>query len=208
MKNLYNRHVAPPGGYRYFVPETKVMLKTGGGFTDLLKEIGANYKANGMGVPVDIEELVEDYICSELPGGWCTEGGFEVTGEYSDDGSTALDFSRMVDGTITLARWMLGGKKLVSLELAEARGAVCVGCRFNQPAQGCTSCNRGVVDRAVEAVVGGARTSQWDQLHACGVCGCGLRSLVHIPIDILNKGMSEAKKAKFPDWCWKKTEKE
>lgn len=206
MKHLYNVNVHPPGEFRYWVPETKTNLKTGGALTDLVKEIRAHYAVNGLTCPDNISDLVEDYICSELPGGWCHEEGIGVVGEHSGDGSVALDYTRMIDGTLTLARFLLGGRKIVDQSVAEKRGAICVSCRFNQTPLGCTSCNRGVIDRAVERVVGGARTSHWDQLHACGVCGCGLRAKIWIGSDVLGKNLSDKKMAQFPAHCWLKQE--
>jgi hypothetical protein len=43
-------------------------------------------------------------------------------------------------------------------------------------------------------------TSRDGELRACGVCGCDLKTIVHMPLDALNASSDK----EYPDWCWRK----
>jgi len=206
MKKLDNHEACVPGKFRYFVPETKVWFRDVTIFSVLVDKVRAHYKANGLTAPPDLQEKMEDFICEEIPDGYCTEGGHPVV--TLGTGKQTLSLPQMVSGTLTLARWLVSGRQKVSEDQANKRAAICVGCRWNQPAMGCTSCNRGQIDRAVESVVGGSRTMYHDQLNACTVCGCGLRAKVWLPIESLKETFFGPKIGQFPEWCWLRKESE
>lgn len=91
----------------------------------------------------------------------------------------------------------VGNRKLVPLEQAERRAAVCRRCPMAQPVLGCSIC-RDALKWA------GALPIEIEIPEACGACGCHLRSKVQFPRELL--GGSDD----HPYWqeCWMRTETE
>ena len=64
------RNVVPPGGYFYEVPEKFVTLRDST-LSGLVQSLGRYYALNGIPVPENMAELVEDFICRQAPEGFC-----------------------------------------------------------------------------------------------------------------------------------------
>ena len=195
LPNLTN---VPPGGWRYKVPETGQDFD-GSNPDELLQRLQYHYKATGYEQPSDLARKIEDYICDQHPD-YC--GGQPRATKTNTFTAFANTFHMVLQGTRTLASWLVDGKERVEPKVANARGAVCVGCSENQEPQGCTSCNMGVLREAVRKIAGNRTTDHGDALKACRVCGCDLKAKVHLPHDVLWRNMPHAQKEKLPAHCW------
>jgi hypothetical protein len=129
MLRFRTHRACPPGGYRYEVPETKVLIETPGGRDDLLLAIRKHYGENGLTPPPNLWERVQDFICRRVVNGFCIG---------SDDG---LPRARVI--TLQQARENTRKcafrSKTVDPGTAAARGRICTGCARNNRAM-CTSC--------------------------------------------------------------------
>ncbi len=203
-----NPNVTPPGLYRYRIPELTgpaAMVIDHYAYNDLEAEVVARYKRNGLAVPGDLRQQITDQLCKQLPVGYCRDG----TGLFGWARQLLHEFQRILQGTITLADWWLAaGKKRVSTEEVIRRSAICQGCAFNQAPTGCASCSMGALNRIVEAAVGNDRLPSDAGLEACAVCGCVLRIKTRLPLDVLQRHLTDEQKMQFPPahgtWkgCW------
>lgn len=201
---LPNITTAPPGGWRYTVPETKQSFAESN-LEALLKTLKAHYRATGYDVPLDLVERIEAFICAEVPE-YCGAGPSalsQVVGKIED---AVLTFHAVIQGMRTLAGWVAGSGERVALEVAEKRASICARCPLNVQPKGCTGCNMGVLRQLTEKFVGGKRTSYYEQLKACKACACQLNAKVHLPRSNIWPKMSEKQKAQLPSECWLVTE--
>lgn len=200
----------PPGGFRYFVEETKTWIpdlreRSGSGHTamsDLIDDLRRHYKANRIDAPSDLQLKVEDQICRSVPGGWCNEHGVPVHSGTQGGPGWFLDFTAMRQGTETLLRWALGGAQHVPQAEAERRGSICTSCQYNQMAVGCTSCNMPAITNLINQIRGGRQTRNDQSLQACSLCSCSLKAKVWLPLKPLRDSTPAAQMAAFPPHCW------
>lgn len=78
---LKNRNLAPVGGYFYLYDLTKDgvtypvrVTARDGGLEGLARRVRADMQANKVEIPANLEELIEDQICSRQPEGYCWKG--------------------------------------------------------------------------------------------------------------------------------------
>lgn len=198
----------PPGGYRFFVSATGTWVpdptvRRGSGHLamgDLLGELRAHYKANRADAPPDLQALVEDQMCRNLPGGWCSEHGIPVHGAQGE--GWAMDFTRVKQGTETLLRWVISGGGYCDQPEAERRAAICAKCPQNTAIIGCSSCSMPSLNAVIESVRLGRHTSQDAVLQGCTVCGCSLRAKVWLPMGVLRSSTPGEQLSRFPSHCW------
>lgn len=210
---INNWNMTPPGLWRYRIPEiadaTVAWVKGFYAYNDLEAEIHRRYKANGIGVPADLRQLIVEQLCQTLPEGWCNDGSL-----LSKIGTAiSREFNRVVQGTTTLLDWWVSsGRRKVPLEEANRRAAICATCVFNAEPAGCTNCNKGVLPNLAKAIVGGEPTAYENSLQSCFVCGCALSAKVHLPLDVLKAHIKPAQLAQFPPphpgfaGCWLRTD--
>lgn len=200
-RTLPNHVTAPPGGWRYKVPETG-QLFTGVSEHQLVSQIQAHYKANGYPIP-DIELIkgrIETFICSTIPE-HCTGNGPEVPNPEG------FSFHTVLQGMKTLLVWsaksgLKGERLFVSDALAKQRAETCLSCPFNDQPQGCTGCNSGVMKAALKLIIGSKTGPYDDVLKSCRVCQCNLSAKVKLPHSVLWPNMTDEQKAKLPAACW------
>jgi len=99
-----------------------------------------------------------------------------------------------------LVAWLKVGFEPVATGEAERRAAICKGCPLNVGLHGCGSCRQSL--DAIRTTIMKLTTTQDENLKACGVCGCELKTAVHVPLEVLKKGQTDD--LVFPDWCWQK----
>ena len=107
-----------------------------------------------------------------------------------------------------LTDWVGEGGKPVPIEEAQARANVCLQCPHNW--QGSWDW-RLLVAMAIAAQEQLRETmaihlDSEEKLNICEVCGCKLRLKVHVPFSHLYAHTSEEQFAKYPPFCWQKTE--
>ncbi len=193
--HLPNLHTSPPGEWRYKVPETGQSFH-GSNWPQLQEQLVAHYRATGYAFPEDLFARVEAYICANAPD-YC-EGVPADAPRFS----LGHSFTTVVQGTKTLAHWLLTGRRYVDQEVANRRALTCSGCVYNLEPQGCNGCNANVMKEAVALVVGKRATPHDERLKACRICGCDLRAKTHIPHAIIVAHMPADQQAQLPSHCW------
>lgn len=201
VKHLPNLTNAPPGGWRYRVPETGQKFE-GASLSGLIENLKAHYHANGYELPDSLPALIEAYVCGEV-GEYCDGNASSLPKtERVTGGGLAHTFHVVLQGTKTLISWVAGGGERVSQALADERAATCATCPENVNPEGCTGCNIAELLRIGEKVAGTRKTTSDASLNACRVCSCLLKAKVWIPHKNLWPHMSEEQKLRLPQACW------
>lgn len=192
---LRNLSDGPPGGWRFKHIDTGY-VSVGTTFQDLVKKV-AQYRQNHS-VPIVSEgyarlaDEIEADICASL------EPADRVS--YCDTKFrplTGIHWKEVARFLHTLAAWVVAGFEKVPQEEAERRASICATCPLNVGLAGCAICRSSL--KAGRDALMQAATTQDDRLQACGVCGCDLKTSVHVPISVLRQGRELA----YPEWCWK-----
>lgn len=198
MKHLHNFNRIPYGGaYVLNVPD-KGIVGYGMNFPALLRSIREWRRANSIPVGLGFEAEVESVVCEKYPA------------ECDDDSipkphKTKLSVATVLHGTKVLLAFKLAGSPYVDQAEAERRAAICVACPWNQDyAKPCGGACGGLRE-VVTAIVGGRKTLADDRLRACSVCGCVNAAHIHLPLEILAKGVTDEMRKQFASVpnCWK-----
>lgn len=200
MLKLLQHSQCPPDQFRYRHREDGWLDKCYD-YTGWLRRIEDHRRINGYAAPDNWIAEAEDQLCRLLPPGWCAQ----VTGEppewFLD---TRVTMDDVIRGTKVLASFVMEGMPLVDKKVAAERGAICATCPFAINAAGCGPC-AGLSNLIAE--VAGSEPLPSDSLLAnrsCAVCGCAARAQIWLPIDLLNKGVTDQMMTQFPEaWCWK-----
>lgn len=175
------QRIVPPGGrYMYMVPETKVVLSSTS-MSGVIEQVISHLHTNELPVPDNLRDLVEDYICRQVPAGFC----------YGDsDGRSitrATTLSSIRANTLSLK---MKGHGLVVPGVARKRIDVCLPCAYNDHRL-CPSCV-GLISWARKQVGRQCPRDEW-----AGVCTVDVTAIaakVHI-----NK---IAPNEDYPSHCW------
>lgn len=204
-QKLINTNMVPPMKFSFTVPENGYKIENQMNIEDLFKKVKAHYNDNGIPLPSDWKDRVEDQICRRLPSGWC-----KYNGEGSPDGfSPLITAEAILKGLKGLAAMALtsakGEEVYVSQDEAERRANICSRCYFNMPSNFCGGCAAGQAITSLVSKVKGSRATSYDnQLQACGICGCRNTAIVHVNRNMLLKGEKNETTNSRPDWCWVK----
>lgn len=184
---------SPPGGWRYTQPQSGLTMSSIT-FFDLLKKVGQHRTNMGYPTETTLVEEIEDDICNSLSHEeqlrWCKTGV---------RGSKSIHWSMVSRFLIDLIGWLKTGFEPVAQEEAERRAEICRTCPLNIGMHGCGSC-RNKLDEVRKDLMKLTTTNDVN-LKACGVCGCELKTAVHVPLDVLRQGQKDLT---FPEWCWQK----
>lgn len=186
----------PPDGFRYVDP-VDGYLSHAWAYVDWVELQRSHLNANNREIPANLGALMQDQLCQSLPPGWCL---------YDDPSrprpSTVLSWNDVSAGIKTFTRWIAKGAKFVEQREAERRAVICSRCYLNVNVQGCSGCQKAVVE-----LVGDRKTHYDTALRSCAVCKCFLKAKVHFPIDTLDT-QSEKAQELYPDFCWLNKESE
>ena len=193
--HIVNKMQTPMGSWVYTQPETGYTIKSIV-WNDLLNKIRDHRIANGIPCLPGWDIQLEDEVCRamRLTSHWCQSNGKE-TKPYEPKVSF-VDVSNFMR---VLTAWM-PKREWVDQEEAERRAAICAACPKNIAVSGCSACQNAVA--AITKFLGDRVTGVDDQLKGCSVCGCSNRAQVHVPLDVLHKGVTPM--MEFPEACWKK----
>ena len=192
-RKFIDKSVVPPGGFVYTEPLSGVEFRHIV-FVEALYRIRQHRIANGYPLPPGWEEDVEDAMCeTQPPHVWIYVE--DVTRE-----PRRLHITDVKNFIRVVTTWMQSGVGFVPQEEAERRAAICTACPLNQKIEGCTPC--AALLETVAGAIAGRHTSRDAGLQGCGVCSCSNQVQVHIPSEVLHKGVTPD--MVFPDWCWKK----
>lgn len=184
------RGECPQDGYRYVDPEDGFVVHAWT-YVDWVDIARRHLETNNRPVPGDLGEKMQNQLCQTLRPGLCL---------YDDPSrprpSTSLSWNDVAAGIKTFTRWIAKGAKFVDQREAERRAVICSRCYLNVNVQGCSGCQKAVVE-----ITGDRKTKQDSVLRSCAVCKCFLRSKVHFPIETLDT-QSDKVQSMYPDFCW------
>lgn len=200
---LPNKTTAPPGGWRYIIPETNQEFRAHSE-SQLLAELAASYKINGYPMPSDLPSRIEYFVCAHNPS-YCVDRATNAPLPKYGTG-LAHTLHNVLQFTRTMGTWLAKSRTFVSQEQADRRAKTCASCQFNATPDGCTGCNMSALREAVTSIVGARRTAVDDHLKSCVICACVLKSKVWFPHNVLWPHMTEVQKERLPAHCWLNTE--
>lgn len=182
---LKNRMVQTNYGWSYPI-EGKFI--DGNTFRDLLKKCREYYAINGVEVPPNLEELIEDHVAQRSDPAY-------VRGEAD---KFFLTFNRLWTGTKAIVKLLLSGK-FATKEEAVRRAYVCKACPANVNLAGCFSCFLSEVGAEKVKKKYNLYIEEEKYLRACKICGCTLSLLVHVDSSLLKGDHHD-----YPENCWKR----
>lgn len=169
-------------------------------FEGLIDKINHVRSAMGAVSGAGLREEVERWICEEHPED-CTGVNMAIPRKRN------LTLSDIIHGTKVILDLKMRGGTLVDREEAERRGAICRYCTFNQVyTKPCTGwCNEMVA--LVHDIIGHQGLPVDAYLHACSICSCQNSAQIWVPLESLDKGLTDDMRAQFASvkHCWKKT---
>lgn len=188
----------PPGGFRYFVPETKTWFNHLS-LDDLKRALQAHYKANQLPCPGNLGELIADQLCPDLPPDKCVRLNPNVALHLPAGGNMTVN--DVVAGTKNMLAFIAGGGEKVAPEEADRRALICSRCSWNRTPTGCRQCNSPLKALAT-AIVRPRPTAHDAHLNSCRICKCLLKLKVWFPLATLLANMPQQQKEQLPDFCW------
>jgi hypothetical protein len=194
---IFNTTDVPSGGWTYTDPDTGVRLNHIN-INEVFKQATQLRVANRLGIPRMWPMVFQSLICEQNNLGEAFCKPFQSPKEKGKTRSLTVGDVR--NFLAVLKEWMTTRADFVSQEEAERRASICAGCPQNVPASGCAGCTS--IISLIASIVGRRKTSKDDGLLNCGICGCANQAQVHVPLDVLAKGITSD--MAFPDNCWKK----
>lgn len=195
---LKNRDISPPDFFRFTHPETGFVSQAIDWYT-WQENIAAHRKANKL-PPITPEEA-EAQLCETLPPGHCKHAPAEKKNRSWVN--TRLRFGDIAQGMKAYLALITSGFKTVSQEEADRRARICSGCYLRITPQGCGACVK--LSRLITGELARKKTAHDSHLanKACAVCSCGVQSIVHFPMPLLEQADTPEKQALYPDFCWR-----
>lgn len=197
---ISDKGMVPRGGtWIYKQPETKETIVSND-WEMLLRKIKEHRRLHNIPIGLGFEAEIESYIC---------EHQIEMCGDTDPQIPIIprIGVGEIVRGLKVLLAFKVAGSPLVSQEVANQRAAICAKCRYNVLFQrGCAGCSH--LKPIVKSLIGDAKTPYDDELKNCGICGCFTASHVWLPMDLLDRGLTDQQRAQFKYaretyGCWK-----
>lgn len=103
--------------------------------------------------------------------------------------------------------WLGAGGKPAPQETAEARASICIQCPYHDTKKGLFEGLKQSVAAQMRRTLEARSQMKLqvfgeEHLHLCGVCGCVLKLLVHVPEEILVEHL-KTDIHDYPSYCWK-----
>jgi hypothetical protein len=195
MKQLHDVMRGVPGGWRYTDPDTG--NKTiAGCFIDLVDKAVEHRITNGLPIPLNMSELIEDQLCSQIkPSFWHER---ETVAAKPDD-LHAMTVNQKVEALNRAFKSY--GSITVPATVATERSKVCRFCSCNKPTS-CLSCN-GVYDWLCKKFNLPALPDD-DYLHSCSVDRVYNKAQVHLTVEVFASKVGQAHLSRYPESCWKR----
>ena len=161
--------------------------------------------------PATVADELDQYntrICLSTRGweGFVTGPGGTSPPKLSPPGSLVSNVRDAVGASKVLVEWVESGAQAVPNYKANARAKVCHSCPLNGQG-GLLKYFTAMVSEAIRAAV--SKRAEWnletqydDHLGVCQACSCPLKLLVHLPLEVKLKSMTEQTKAKLHPSCW------
>lgn len=223
---LKDRVHFPPGGFKFYQPETNWNAPDNLGFDAVVQAIIDHREANpgrfkwatdAASVAAELDAFCEarlrqtygDKAKQWLLGAPATAQPFPwrpLRERRAVAEDAAAGAKRAVAGIGLLASWLGDGLKPVDAKTAESRAAICAKCEFNRKPN--------LVQKAYGAVADGLHllmnaraelklsTPHDDKLETCSACDCRLALKVFTPAEHIKKNTSDAIAADLDPSCW------
>ena len=216
---MKSRERFPPGGWKFFQPESKFNAPPNASFESVVQAIiqhraGNQYLVQTHGWSVDPETVrneLDNYnatICQQM--GW---NDYIYTGgpdpappkTFPQQQRSSLP-EKLAAGAETLVEWLGEGGVPVDKTLADKRAAICATCPKNSKDDftrwftiPVSEAIRMEIQRKGEMKL---ETPSDDRLGICSVCTCPMRLKVWTPLHNINNNMPADIKAALPPHCW------
>jgi hypothetical protein len=195
------RNQPPYGGLWALNLPDKGLVGTGYVYEALRRNLAEYRKANDIPIGIGFDDEIEQSLCAQYPG---------ECGDESKVRPHRLEFGDVVNGAKVMLALKLSGSQLVPAAEAERRAAICGACPhnedFNKPCAGI--CQK--LKELVHKIIGANRTKLDDDNKACKICSCFTSAHIWLPVEILNKGLTDLMRDRFREAkekhnCWKVT---
>lgn len=196
MEKLLSHHIVPPDDFRYTHENGHTTMTRD--WWSWIDQTRQHRVANNLAIPDNFVAVMEDQLCSVLPPGWCEQ--VDPNNPHVD---TRMSWGDVENGSATFLDWAEQGNPLVSIEEANRRARICVGCQFNVNVSGCGRACRALLQK-VFGLFTGRITESDPLLKTCAVCKCVNRVKVHFPIDLLAAHDKAEHQSSYPSFCWLK----
>lgn len=193
IKIIHPERVPNGGGFVYVQPESGLEFKHAR-MEYLIAQIKKHRLANNYPIGTNFEQEIEAAVCNRNP---------ELCKDMAMQPTVQLGLADILRGTRVIGEFVAKGMPFVSDTEADRRAATCSNCTFNMDYhKPCAAC--GGLAELVTGIVGGRKTKYDGKLKACNVCHCANAAQIHIPLEILRKGVTSEMDTNWPENCWKK----
>jgi hypothetical protein len=215
MARLKDRQRQIPNGLKFRIPELGYQSKPFQSFDTIVNEVFTIARANpGMftskGWPhtrTDVATWVDEFNAR-----YCAEMGYEdfITGMEDSPpkhGPPPMGkVGAVVAGGRSLAEWIGAGANPVEQGIADKRAETCSKCPLNKAGDISSFFERGTSEM-LRAAIASAKdinlVTRFDKvLGVCDACYCPLKLKMWMPIDHINKQMSDDTRAALDAKCW------
>jgi hypothetical protein len=226
MPRLKDRSVLPPGGLRYYCPQTNWFPTPHASFEDTVAQIIAHRKANPHLAQRHSWATDRDSVALELDNHntkICLEMNWRqyVAHDNPPEGPTAIHpggftdkqisgslsaVKRLAAGAALLMDWEESGLPPVDRELAQKRAVTCVTCPLNSKDE-LSSWFTFPVASAIKSRLSRLHalnlTTLYDEkLNVCSACLCPLRLKIWTPVELIAKRLKPEVMAGLHPQCW------
>jgi len=217
MATLKNEQLSIPGGFQYYVPDSKWSPAPFSSIDSITTQLIQHLQArpdivakHGWSLdPASVRRQVVAYqVALCVRNGWSDYilGGAETVPFPIPSRSLFAKAKAVAAGVRTLVSWADDGAPTVLVTTANMRAEVCVACPLNGKG-GLETYFTVPAQNAIKAQLERKRTMKLetpldDRLGVCTACDCPLPLKIWLPLDhILAKMPAESKAALHPD-CW------
>jgi hypothetical protein len=200
---LRDAHTSPPGGWVYYVDQTKATLK-GSSLHQLAIMLVKHYKANEL-ILVDPFQMIMDQLCEGKARAVCYDED-DARSRPGRAANRSANWGDLWAGGKNLSLWFSKGKTFVDQETANLRAAQCAVCPKNQSSKTCFTCS--VMKAAIESstIAVKSKSTPFDEkLQACQVCKCSTKVLAHTyDPSYMNETITPEQRSQYQEvGCWK-----
>jgi hypothetical protein len=225
MPTLKNPQLSIPGGFQYYVPDTKWQPAPFSSLDSIVQQLIAHRKGRpdlchkhqwSLDPAVVLQEVTQYQVAICQRNGWNDYllGGSEGAVPFTEPIRRSLPqrAKNLVAGVSTIVSWAEDGAPTVPQELANKRAAVCTGgtmgekCPKNGPG-GLEAYFTVPAQNAIKAQLERKRTMKLetpmdDLLGVCTACDCPLPLKVWMPLENILKKLRPEAAEKLHDNCW------
>ncbi len=194
LRELYPDFQVIGDDYGWYWPAEKTKtVVVSYGFPTLIEAIKKHLTANDIPIRAELEREIHEFCCEKVPES-CEELD-EKSGEKIRAWYLAKKFYTAI-ASVAKDGW-------VEQSEAERRAQICASCVNNTTSSAavCLGCWTARFVKEASEALSNRHTSLDNKLDTCGLCQCGLKMKVHVPVS----GMQD-KDIDWPSFCWMRPE--